>query len=83
MASLILDYRELKGLTQFDLAKKLGYSSSQFISNVERGICTFPPGKFLKLSKFLGMSPDLLVSAYIADMTEDLNRIICSKCKQR
>ena len=39
--------REEAGLTQFEVAKKLGYTTPQFISNFERGICS-PPLKVLK-----------------------------------
>jgi transcriptional regulator with XRE-family HTH domain len=35
------------GLTQFEIARKLGYGSPQFISNIERGVC-FPPNKVLR-----------------------------------
>ncbi len=35
------------GLSQLDVSKKLGYSSPQFISNIERGLA-LPPTKILK-----------------------------------
>jgi transcriptional regulator with XRE-family HTH domain len=35
------------GLTQFEVASYLGYTSAQFISNMERGCC-FPPNKVLR-----------------------------------
>lgn len=31
--------RKASGITQRDVAKKMGYSSPQFISNCERGLC--------------------------------------------
>ncbi len=34
-------------LTQFEVASRLGYTSAQFISNMERGCC-FPPNKVLR-----------------------------------
>lgn len=34
--------REERGLTQSFVAEKLGYTSSQFISNIERGISNVP-----------------------------------------
>lgn len=40
--------RTRSGLTQSEVASKLGYSSPQFISNFERGLCS-PPIKQLKL----------------------------------
>lgn len=34
-------HREAEGKTQLEVGQKLGYSSAQYISNIERGIC--PP----------------------------------------
>lgn len=39
--------RESAGLTQMEVADKLGYSTSQFISNWERGLSA-PPLKVIK-----------------------------------
>lgn len=36
------------GITQSDVAKRLGYSTPQFISNIERGLCS-PPLKNLRV----------------------------------
>jgi hypothetical protein len=74
MSTLIHDYRMINRKTQSWVSKKMGYTTSQFISNCERGICTFPVKKMRKLSKLLGINPELLVSAYIADLTEELKR---------
>ena len=41
------------GLSQEDVSKELEFKSPQFISNVERNICSFPPDKITKLSKIL------------------------------
>lgn len=44
--------RNQAGLSQGDVANELGYNSNQFISNVERGVCTPSPNivyKFLKV----------------------------------
>lgn len=46
--------RKGAGLSQGDAASALGYSSNQFISNVERGVCTPSPcviRNFLKIYK--------------------------------
>lgn len=39
--------RVAAGLTQTDVSSKLGYTSAQFISNIERGLCA-PPATALK-----------------------------------
>lgn len=53
-------------LSQWDVAKKLGYTSPQFVSNVERGISK-PPIKVLKtLVEMYGIKPrDLIVTIEI------------------
>ncbi len=40
-------------LTQAELAEELGYSSTQFISNVERGVC-LPTTEYLQRLRTLG-----------------------------
>jgi transcriptional regulator with XRE-family HTH domain len=42
--------RERAGLTQREVSDTLGYSTPQFISNVERGRCRFPVQKLYRLS---------------------------------
>lgn len=39
--------RETQGLSQADIASQLGYTTSQFVSNWERGL-SFPPIKDIK-----------------------------------
>lgn len=52
MGEFIRKKRVEKGLTQTQVSKALGYSSSQFISNIERGLAS-PPFKALK--KLMGI----------------------------
>jgi len=51
---IIKEARERVGLTQAQLAAKLGYKSAQFISNAERSICELPKAQFKKLAKAIG-----------------------------
>ena len=39
---LIKEHRQLKKISQADLAEKLGYDTAQFISNIERGVSKVP-----------------------------------------
>ena len=41
------------GLSQNDLARSLGYNTSQYISNIERGLASIPFGKIQEMSKLL------------------------------
>ena len=47
LGNYLKNKRNETGLTQSEVATKLGYSSPQFISNFERGLCS-PPLKNLK-----------------------------------
>ncbi len=41
------------GLSQNDLARSLGYNTSQYISNIERGLASIPFAKILEMSTLL------------------------------
>jgi transcriptional regulator with XRE-family HTH domain len=51
MATLVKSARVGAGLTQMELAKKLGYKSPQFISNWERGESSPPPAVISKIAR--------------------------------
>lgn len=42
LGTYLKDVREQAELTQADVSQKLGYTSPQFISNIERGISVVP-----------------------------------------
>jgi len=66
LATFLRTARENAELTQWDLAKPLGYSTPQFVSNWERGVAPFPVEKskdFIKLTK---CSPSALRKAVVA-----------------
>jgi transcriptional regulator with XRE-family HTH domain len=42
LGTYLKDVREDANLTQADVSHKLGYTSPQFISNIERGISVVP-----------------------------------------
>lgn len=68
--------REAKGISQQELGKKLGYSSGQLISNVERGIIPFPVRKFKALARFTGIDKRELVEAYADDARQYARKFI-------
>lgn len=53
--------RKSSGMTQLEVSKKLGYSSSQFISNFERGIAAPPLKKLVTLSGLYGFDAEKAV----------------------
>lgn len=67
LAQLLRETREYRGFSQSEVAKRLGYSSPQFVSNMERGLCA-PPLKAMKeLVEMYKMKQDELIQAVVAD----------------
>jgi transcriptional regulator with XRE-family HTH domain len=55
--------RVKRGLTQADVARHLGYTTAQFVSNIERGIALPPDNSLLPLGRLLKLPPAALVRA--------------------
>lgn len=77
-AQYLKDSRITAGLSQRDVSEKLGYTTSQFVSNWERGLST-PPTKAvkklaelynLKIEEFL----DLLLQETLHQVTLDFKK---------
>lgn len=66
--------RKLKGLSQRELSYKLGFTSGQFVSNVERGLCLYPVKKFRLLSKIIDYDVKKLFADYIRDVSDQAKR---------
>lgn len=64
--------REEAGLSQGDVAKKLKYSSPQFISNWERGISSPPIKALRQLSDMYRVQPDELFDLILKHSLEQL-----------
>lgn len=62
--------REAAGLTQGGLSKRLGFSSSQFVSNIERGIAVIPASRLNDYAGIIGVSPDEL-SMLVSDASSE------------
>ena len=58
LCNYLLKAREMKGLTQKELAAKLGIASAQLISNWERGLCAPPIKKISTLASVLDIKFD-------------------------
>lgn len=70
--ALIKSARLNAGLSQGKLARKLGYETPQYISNIERGLCSLNLRKAKKLCKATGMNPLELRYALRADFQKFL-----------
>ncbi len=67
LGSLIRNYRQDKDMTQLDLAKKLGYDSTQFISLFERGVSKVPHNILGQLIVILGIPEKVILQILIKD----------------
>lgn len=54
---LLKKARESHGISQSELARKLGYSSPQYISNYERGLCMPPMKNIKKIIREIDLDP--------------------------
>lgn len=61
LAKFLKDKRIETGLSQGEVAKALGFSSPQFISNWERGVCAPPLNSLPKLTRVLKIKESDLV----------------------
>lgn len=75
--------RESAGLTQTEVAKRFGYTTSQVISNFERGICAPPLGACKKLEKLYQVAPESIRNLVMADKVRKLREKFEAKAKRR
>ena len=62
------------GLTQSEVAEKLGYSSPQFISNWERGLANPPVFILRTLTKLYKVPAGEMFSMLLSEVEQDLHR---------
>lgn len=78
IAKLIKDARlaHPQRYSQTELSTKLGYKNGQFISNIERGLCSVPVKSLSLLSDTLNIEPQKLKQALLADMEKTLENYL-------
>lgn len=74
IAQLVKEARVKGNISQTELSHKLKYRNGQFISNIERGICSIPAKRINDLAKVLDLSPKQVADAMINDFTDDVLR---------
>ena len=83
LAVFLKDKRIVAGLSQKDVALKLGYSTSQFISNWERGISQPPLATLRKIAELYKVSADemfnVLLKSTISQVEIDLKKKFYTK----
>jgi transcriptional regulator with XRE-family HTH domain len=79
ISDLLKKARENAGLSQAEVARELGYSSPQFVSNWERGLSSPPVPKLKKLCKMYQLSVDQAYQAMLAATLEEVERKLHSQ----
>lgn len=64
--------REARGLTQEEVARFLGYSSKQIVSNWERGVCSPPLNQVSALIRLFGLNESEVVEVFLEATREEL-----------
>ena len=74
MARLIKQKRtgHPKSYSQSELSNLLGYKNGQFISNVERSLCSIPLKMLTKVSEILDIAHDEIKSAMLKDQEQTI-----------
>ena len=83
LGEFLKESRKRAGLSQVELAGKLGYETPQFISDWERGVYSPPMKKMLLICELLSIKPekffqmllDFSVQRLEADMTEQFQAL--------
>jgi transcriptional regulator with XRE-family HTH domain len=77
LGSIIRDFRQKTGMSQLQLAHKLGYDSPQFVSLFERGVSKVPFNILGRLIVVLGIPEKrivkLIIQAYEAEIKRQIN----------
>ncbi len=71
------------GLSQGDVASKLGYSSPQFISNFERGLCAPPLNKLKLLVQLYDLNGEEVMKLMLKEQEKHLRKSLGLAKKKR
>lgn len=83
LADFLKEKRVAAGLTQSQVATKLGYSSPQFISNWERGLANPPVFVLRDLTKMYKVAADEMFKLLKEEMERELHRQFFSSKNRR
>lgn len=61
LGTFLKDVREQSSMTQADVSSRLGYTSPQFISNIERGISVVPLKTLSRMVSLYKVNPESVV----------------------
>ncbi|NUM88573.1 MAG: helix-turn-helix transcriptional regulator [Bdellovibrionales bacterium] len=76
MGKFLQSKRLEKNLSQGEVATRLGYSSPQFISNIERGLCAPPLKKLKQLIQLYDLNGEEVVGMILGEHERHLRRTL-------
>lgn len=76
---LYLRTKNKEEFTQFAIAKRCGYTSSQHISNIERGLTLPSLSLSVKLMKFYGIEREAMYELFLRYREEQYRKIFLAK----
>lgn len=76
IAEVIRVKRTAAGISQQDLSGLIGYKNGQFVSNVERGLCSIPQEKIYLIAGLIKAEPQELMTAIAKDFTDHMERTV-------
>ena len=71
--------RLARNLTQWEVARELGYSSAQFVSNIERDLCSPPLNQLKNIVDLYQLDPDKLFDLMMQEKSKQLRKLIYGK----
>lgn len=74
IGQFLKEKREAKGMTQAQVAEKLGYGSPQFISNIERGISRVPIKSLKSFMEVYELNAEQVIDLLLEEKREQLRR---------
>lgn len=74
IGSFIRYKRKEKGMTQFELAVKMGQFSSMFVSLIENGRVNLPLKHLVKICKILGIKKEAVISLLMNEYSLKIER---------
>ena len=73
IAKFVKEEREAAGLSQSEMAKRIGWNNGQFVSNIEREQCSLPVKLIGRASVVLKCNPKNIKRVIEMDFKETLN----------
>ena len=79
LGELLKEKRTLANKTQEEVSKEFGYTTTQFISNWERGVSAPPPGKLTTLARLYSVDPEEILTLIESEAAQRLKTKLRTK----